>query len=1171
MKTISLFISSTFVGMNDNRINLISYVFPKIKQKCDQKGIVFNYYDLRWGVRMSTPQYVLLDLCLRNIDQSHPLFIGMVGDEYGTWTPEIKNKNELQYLSSRYPDLKHYLDCKMSLTEMEMRHRLQKNEDSGVFIYLPKTSIVKKGVKFLLYSIFKKFKNYQKQQKLDKFKSYLESNFSSVCRFYDKSVSIDNNQSLVNIAERDLLNYITKTVNDIPVFSDNIKRTIQYNYLNTYSELHPDYEHDSLFEEIKDKIFQNQLMEISGTNTNGSLINFIKYFDYPSSAKFYYFTGLYEKNDTPKTILLDLLIQLIDYYGIKNNKEYDSLSTEEIRSTISSIISLNKKQRLFIVISGIDSVFSTKEKRACLRSWLPFVEEITYYIVSVRNKTLDDCIYCSASSYNSVEFRNAIQRYIVNEYNKLENSLDAKLLNIVYSNPLLCYSKNIQLVLDILPLYRNPKEVEDFFNLISKLDDGKLYHFIFDQVEKVCDKNEFQSVLTFLSCLRYGIEESDLTLFLKLNNGNIAINIIKTYLKGIFSSVCRFKMDTAVSIEIKKKYLNSDDSLEFNIRKELVSSVHSYSKDTTYLEELFYQYSVLNDRQSYDRLIENNIFYLITNFDSDSSTNYIRDYLRFPEKINNIDKINRLIDLVINSFWDYSDVEREVFIKKFVRILVRDLFVYSPILRFIDYCLDKGHLSTACTVDLLDEKSFILISTNRVLELAEVNEKLSFFIDNDKSIDNKYITSYLLYKIELTYTYDKVYYRSFVESLFERYPSLCSNNRILKKLASISLKESDNESFNKYKSLLELTCSQYPQGSIDWMTCKFDLLTLEYALLNFQRDYIPLESFAIDLQETVKQIELFYGKTSSITIEAIILLVKIEFELSKASDKKNYINSAYEHAVKVYDLFPHIHSVAPEIRLSLLSTYAVILQTDSLVIEGKSRYDLDLLSLKLFDECIEIGTQINANLYSLQYNKSESLLRCYQYKEALELVDQYMETLNNKFLLDSYFTYDYRKRELRVLYETMILGGYISPDLLNRYNISINNMDQFVKNNKSFWSQRAYEDIIQNLDFHKSIYSYLSSDTNKICCDINKYSTITREILSFIWDTNNDHSEKKEQSLNILTFVIKNYKEILNIDTNLPSFVNYIALLAPRDRNNLCSQIKMFQTQIPNLLKIIQD
>ena len=116
---IRVFISSTFIDMQGERNQLVKNIFPQIRQICEQRGIIFHEVDLRWGITQSQQkQEGTIKLCLDEIDNCRPFFIGILGHRYGTPVNQFLDEFPPHLLLS-YPWLKNEHLTK-SITELEI-------------------------------------------------------------------------------------------------------------------------------------------------------------------------------------------------------------------------------------------------------------------------------------------------------------------------------------------------------------------------------------------------------------------------------------------------------------------------------------------------------------------------------------------------------------------------------------------------------------------------------------------------------------------------------------------------------------------------------------------------------------------------------------------------------------------------------------------------------------------------------------------------------------------------------------------------------------------------------------------------------------------------------------------------------------------------------------------
>ena len=88
IRSIRVFISSTFLDMQEERDYLNRVIFPRIKVLCQERGVSFFACDLRWGItEAQAMNKKTIELCLNQVEKSIPYFIGLLGNRYG-WIPD---------------------------------------------------------------------------------------------------------------------------------------------------------------------------------------------------------------------------------------------------------------------------------------------------------------------------------------------------------------------------------------------------------------------------------------------------------------------------------------------------------------------------------------------------------------------------------------------------------------------------------------------------------------------------------------------------------------------------------------------------------------------------------------------------------------------------------------------------------------------------------------------------------------------------------------------------------------------------------------------------------------------------------------------------------------------------------------------------------------------------
>lgn len=79
-RTVRVFLSSTFRDMHAERDHLVKVVFPALRERLEKHRVHLIDIDLRWGVpREQAENDQVLGLCLQQIDECRPFFLGILG------------------------------------------------------------------------------------------------------------------------------------------------------------------------------------------------------------------------------------------------------------------------------------------------------------------------------------------------------------------------------------------------------------------------------------------------------------------------------------------------------------------------------------------------------------------------------------------------------------------------------------------------------------------------------------------------------------------------------------------------------------------------------------------------------------------------------------------------------------------------------------------------------------------------------------------------------------------------------------------------------------------------------------------------------------------------------------------------------------------------------------
>jgi hypothetical protein len=132
-RDVRVFISSTFRDMDAERDILVKRVFPQLRERLLPYRIHLIDIDLRWGI---TPEEAendrVLDLCLEQIDDCRPFFLGILGERYG-WVPDkimLPDKSEYGWIQGM---------TGKSVTELEILYGVLRNRQMAghAFFFSP--------------------------------------------------------------------------------------------------------------------------------------------------------------------------------------------------------------------------------------------------------------------------------------------------------------------------------------------------------------------------------------------------------------------------------------------------------------------------------------------------------------------------------------------------------------------------------------------------------------------------------------------------------------------------------------------------------------------------------------------------------------------------------------------------------------------------------------------------------------------------------------------------------------------------------------------------------------------------------------------------------------------------------------------------------------------------
>lgn len=136
-RQIRVFVSSTFKDLHRERNFLMRRTFPKLQEEALKHGISITEMDLRWGITEDESKLgKVLQICLEEVDNSVPFFVGILGKRYG-WIPTLNDIND--QIIENAPQVKKYIENHISITEMEFLYgALEREENMNAIFFVTK-------------------------------------------------------------------------------------------------------------------------------------------------------------------------------------------------------------------------------------------------------------------------------------------------------------------------------------------------------------------------------------------------------------------------------------------------------------------------------------------------------------------------------------------------------------------------------------------------------------------------------------------------------------------------------------------------------------------------------------------------------------------------------------------------------------------------------------------------------------------------------------------------------------------------------------------------------------------------------------------------------------------------------------------------------------------------
>ena len=181
-KTARVFISSTFRDMHTERDYLSKVIFPEVREILKPRGIYLVDVDLRWGItEQESEKGETLKICLDEIENSRPFFIGIIGERYG-WIPDEAPSKMLNSTENRFNWENKLKAGDHSVTALEIYYGVLNNleQKDRSFFYFRDDEFIKDVPKEKVSDL--KDKDKMQQKKLAVLKKTIKDEYSDLPR-----------------------------------------------------------------------------------------------------------------------------------------------------------------------------------------------------------------------------------------------------------------------------------------------------------------------------------------------------------------------------------------------------------------------------------------------------------------------------------------------------------------------------------------------------------------------------------------------------------------------------------------------------------------------------------------------------------------------------------------------------------------------------------------------------------------------------------------------------------------------------------------------------------------------------------------------------------------------------------------------------------------------------
>jgi hypothetical protein len=516
---IRIFISSTFLDMQEERKYLVEKLFPSLRRYCAERDVNVQEVDLRWGITSEdSRQGRVVDMCLTAIKKTQ-FFIGLLGGRYG-WVPSTAEQETIKSTGAfnRYPWVKKEFENGASITEIEIKGGVLQLDEINPYAYFYHRSSAKN-------TSFEAIKE-EEPNKIQR----LESLKNDIGKRY-RIKEFNTPEDLGALVEADFKALVEKLY-PIEASSDMEKERMEQiaflrNKTTVYIKPRSGFTDLNEFAAIKNRTTPSSrglvITGKSGMGKSAMLANWIKERQgkkekYTNETIIYHGIGQSRSEGIYQKIIAYLVYEINKVVFKEEDSKQAAVTQQdnddELRESFQNLLhKIPQDQKLIIVLDGVDKLAADDDAK--FMKWLPAITKTNVCFIF---STLEDdptMAYFKRIGYKIAPIEtlneNTIKSIIRQYLGSFEKDLDQTQVDLIAKDPETTNPLALCALLEELRMFGNYDELDIQINHYLKTDSiPDFFKLVLQRLEKTFGSDFVRKALSLIAVSRNGLTEIEL-------------------------------------------------------------------------------------------------------------------------------------------------------------------------------------------------------------------------------------------------------------------------------------------------------------------------------------------------------------------------------------------------------------------------------------------------------------------------------------------------------------------------------------------------------------------------------------------------------------------------------------------------------------------------------------